>query len=81
MTLAFYVGLHHPHVAGRFERAFISVNAVCRCKGPFPARRGIMDSGAFTEIPTHGSYRHSVAEYAAEVRRGVGIGTLEAVVA
>jgi hypothetical protein len=29
----------------------------------------IMDSGAFTEISTHGHYRHGVAEYAAQIRR------------
>ncbi len=28
-----------------------------------------MDSGAFTEISTHGLYRHDVTEYAAEIRR------------
>lgn len=80
-ALAFYVGLHHPHVAGRFDRAFISVNTLRRRKGPFPANRWVMDSGAFTEISTHGRYRHNVAEYAAEIRRWIGVGTLEAVVA
>lgn len=29
----------------------------------------IMDSGAFTEISTHGRYRHDVTSYAAEIRR------------
>jgi hypothetical protein len=40
-----------------------------------------MDSGAFTEITTHGRFRSTVADYAAEVRRWAGIGTLDACVA
>lgn len=43
----------------------------------------IMDSGAFTEISRHGRYRHSVDEYAAEIRRWAtnGSGRLLAAVA
>jgi hypothetical protein len=41
----------------------------------------IMDSGAFTEISKHGRYRHSVAEYAAEMRHWRGCGNLLAAVA
>lgn len=43
----------------------------------------IMDSGAFTEISTHGRYRESVKEYADQIRRwaGNGSGTLLAAVA
>lgn len=40
-----------------------------------------MDSGAFTEISTHGHYRHSVAEYADQIRRWKTNGTLLAAVA
>lgn len=39
-----------------------------------------MDSGAFTEISTHGHYRHSVAEYAAQIRRWKDNGNLLAAV-
>lgn len=39
-----------------------------------------MDSGAFTEISTHGTYRHSVGEYAAEIRRWSTNGNLLAAV-
>lgn len=39
-----------------------------------------MDSGAFTEISTHGHYRTSVAEYAAEIRRWAWNGRLLAAV-
>jgi len=40
-----------------------------------------MDSGAFTEISTHGHYRHSVSEYALEIRRWSTNGNLLAAVA
>lgn len=40
-----------------------------------------MDSGAFTEVSTYGAYRHSVGEYAAEIRRWATNGNLLAAVA
>lgn len=77
----FYVGLHKPWHAAHFDAACISVNVLRPRKSPFTAGRWIMDSGAFTEISTHGRYRSTVADYAAEARRWTGIGTLEAIVA
>lgn len=67
--MKFYVGLHHPSDAAHFDCAFISVNAVRGRKKPVPAKRWIMDSGAFRELEQHGGYRHSPEVYAAEVRR------------
>ena len=40
-----------------------------------------MDSGAFTEISTHGHYRHSVSEYADQIKRWASTGNLLAAVA
>lgn len=40
-----------------------------------------MDSGAFTEISTHGRYRHTVSSYADEIRRWKTNGNLLAAVA
>lgn len=40
-----------------------------------------MDSGAFTEISTHGYYRHAVSSYADEIRRWKTNGNLLAAVA
>jgi hypothetical protein len=77
----FYVGLHHPSDAHRFDRAFISVNAIRRRKKAIGAKRWIMDSGAFTELSTHGSYRHSVEEYAEVILRWADDPALVAVVA
>lgn len=64
----FYVGLHHPHDAAQFPRACISINALRRRRKPIPCEDVIIDSGAFTEVATHGRYRHEPAEYAAQLR-------------
>lgn len=70
--MKFFVGLHQPADAGHFDRAFISVNRLSgrnRRTKPVAAREWIMDSGAFTEIATHGEYRRGVADYAVEINR------------
>lgn len=67
--MKFFLGLHQPSDARRFERAFVSVNRIRTRKKPVGAREWIMDSGAFTEIATHGRYRHGVEEYAAVINR------------
>lgn len=77
--MMFYIGLHQPSDAHRFERAFISVNRMRGRKKAVGSREWIMDSGAFTELATHGRYRHSVAEYAAEINRWAGRGLIAAV--
>jgi hypothetical protein len=77
----FFCGLHQPRDAKHFDAAFISVNRLRDRKGPFGVGDWIMDSGAFTEISTHGRYRSSVAEYAAQIRRWATNGNLLAAVA
>jgi hypothetical protein len=67
--LKFFTGLHQPSDARHFDAAFVSVNRLRTRKAPMQVGDWIMDSGAFTEISTHGHYRHTVAEYAAEIRR------------
>ena len=81
MNVRFFCGLHQPSDAKHFDSAFVSVNRLRRRKGPFVVGDWIMDSGAFTEISTHGCYRYSVAEYAAEIRRWAWNGRLLAAVA
>jgi hypothetical protein len=76
----FFCGLHQPSDAKHFDAAFVSVNRLRKRKGPFQVGDWIMDSGAFTEISTHGHYRTSVAEYAAEIRRWAWNGRLLAAV-
>src|SRR4051812_4830852 len=67
--MMFFVGLHQPSDAKHFDRAFVSVNRLRGRRKAVGATEWIMDSGAFTEISTHGRYRHSVEEYAAEINR------------
>lgn len=80
MTVRFFTGLHQPSDARHFDAAFVSVNCLRKRKGPFAVGDWIMDSGAFTEVSTHGLYRHGVAEYAAEIRRWAKNGNLLAAV-
>lgn len=79
--MRFYIGLHMVNHVQRFDRAFVSVNRLRDRKSDFQANDWIMDSGAFTEISTHGHYRHDVAEYAAQIRRWKGCGTMICAVA
>lgn len=78
--MRFFTGLHQPSDAKHFDAAFVSVNRLRKRKGPFAVGDWIMDSGAFTEISTHGHYRTSVAEYASEIRRWKANGNLLAAV-
>jgi hypothetical protein len=79
--MRFFCGLHQPSDAQHFSASFVSVNRLRQRKGPFKVTDWIMDSGAFTEISTHGRYRESVAEYAAQIRRWATNGNLLAAVA
>lgn len=65
----FFVGLHQPSDAKHFDVACVSVNRLRTRKRSIGSARILLDSGAFTELATHGRYRHSVREYADEVRR------------
>jgi hypothetical protein len=76
----FFVGLHQPNDAQHFDAAFISVNRLRKRKSAFVVGDWILDSGAFTEISTHGRYRESVREYAEQIRRWKSCGNLLAAV-
>lgn len=76
----FFVGMHQVSDVHQFDTSFISVNRLRKRRSPFTVNRWIMDSGAFTEISTHGHYRHSVEEYAKEINRWKHNGTLLAAV-
>jgi hypothetical protein len=76
----FYVGLHIPFHASRFDRCMVSVNRLRSRVGDFQVDHWIMDSGAFTEICTHGRFRFPPEEYARQIRRWSRCGTLVAAV-
>jgi hypothetical protein len=65
----FYVGIFNLNHAARFDRCCISVNRLVDRVSWFQCGKWMMDSGAFTELARHGHYRHSVADYAFEIRR------------
>jgi hypothetical protein len=84
--MRFYVGLHQPSDAQHFPRVCISVNRVRGRRSPVLIGQenggtALLDSGAFTELAAHGCYRHSVDQYAAEVRRLCRLLNLDACVA
>lgn len=79
--MIFYLGLHKPWHAAVLPRAFMSVNALRRRKKPVVCPDVIVDSGAFTELAQYGRYRHSVADYAADLRRLASVVSIKAAVA
>jgi hypothetical protein len=80
--MLFYVGLDNPASAQHFDRACISVRRLRRrMRKPVDCPEVLLDSGAFSELVIHGKYQHSVAEYAAEIRRLHNLVKMVAVVA
>lgn len=76
----FLLGMHHPSDAGKVRAAFVSVHALRHRKSGFPARRWVMDSGAFRTIELHGGYPEPVETYAAQIKRFSKVGNLLAAV-
>jgi hypothetical protein len=85
MTTAvkFYVGLHQPADAKHFDLACISINRLRGRRKAIDCGDVLVDSGAFTELAQHGRYRHSVEEYASEIKRlyDAGVVSISAAVA
>jgi hypothetical protein len=75
-----FVGLHQPSDAQHFASAFVSVNRLRNRRSDFVVGDWIMDSGAFTEIATHGRYRESVDGYVAQIERWRKCGNMLAAV-
>jgi hypothetical protein len=75
-----FVGLHQPSDAKHFDAAFVSVNRLRSRKSDFEVGDWIMDSGAFTEIATHGTYRESPGKYAIQIERWRKCGNMLAAV-
>lgn len=77
----FFVGLHHASMCGKrnddgshkIRSACISINTLRGRKKALaePEDGWMLDSGAFTEISTHGRYRFSAEQYAREAAKWV----------
>ena len=78
--MRFFVGLHHPSDAHRFDAAFVSINRIKDRKSDFPVNDWIMDSGAFSTILMHGGYAAPPSAYAAQIKRWSTNGNLLAAV-
>jgi hypothetical protein len=78
--MKFFIGLHQPSDARHFSASCISVNRLRTRKKPLEARKWMMDSGAFTELSTHGRWRTGIEDYAYEIGRWADSGHLLAAV-
>lgn len=78
--MIFFTGMHHPVDASKVPAACVSAHALVLRKSGFPAKRWILDSGAFQTLDIHGSYPEPVANYAALIRRFANNGRLLAAV-
>jgi hypothetical protein len=80
-AMMFFVGIDDVCNAAKVKAAFVSAHRLKRRKSGFPARRWIMDSGAFRTIELHGGYPEPIEAYAALIKRFSRNGTLLAAVA
>lgn len=74
----FYIGLHQPSDAKRFDKCLISINRLKTRKSDFQVNNWMMDSGAFTELKNHQKHRLTREEYAAQIKRWSNCGNLVA---
>lgn len=72
----FFVGLDNPSHAWPFKRTMISINRIKDRKGDFYINDWMMDSGAFTEISTHGKWRTEPEHYAKQILRWATVGNM-----
>lgn len=77
----FFIGLHQPSDAHRFECACICIRRLWKRKKPLGPVRVLVDSGAFMELLLHGEYRESARAYAIELHRLYSCGVVNIVAA
>lgn len=78
--MRFYVGLHIPAHAGKFDNSFISISVLEKRKSDIYPRNWIMDSKAFTQVASHGDFSMSVNEYCTHINRWSTCGNMVAAV-
>jgi hypothetical protein len=69
MPLRFYIGLHQPSDAQRFERCCIHLQRLVSRRKPLGCAELLLDSRAFNELRQYGRYRSSAAQFADQVHR------------
>lgn len=77
---AFYLGVHQPRLARRFDRCMLSVNALRGRRSDFAVGAWLLDSGAFTKVARDGGYSEPVEVYAEQINRWARCGELVAAV-
>jgi hypothetical protein len=67
----FWLGTHRPHWLGLTSMPLMVSHRILRPRRSLPRAQGpwVLDSGAFSEIATHGQFTTTPAEYATAVRR------------
>jgi hypothetical protein len=81
VAMQFYVGLHQPSDAQRFDACMVSIRRLEERVSDFAVGEWMMDSGAFMELKLHGRYRYGADVYAAHIARWARCGKLAAAVA
>ena len=76
----FFIGCPSPAKATHFDRCMVSINSLRKRQSDFKVNDWLLDSGAFSELSRFGRYRHTVEEYATEIRRWSVCGQLLAAV-
>jgi hypothetical protein len=76
----FFIGLHHPSTAWPFLNCMLSINSIRGRLRAMRVNNWILDSGAFTEISTHGRWRTEPEYYAEEINQWALVGNLKAAV-
>ena len=69
MAIRFYIGLHQPSDAQRFERCCIHVQRLVNRRKPLGCTELLLDSRAFNELRLFGRYRCTPQHFADQIHR------------
>lgn len=78
--MKFYIGLHIPAHANKFDNSFISIGVLKKRKSDIYPHNWIQDSQGFTRISQYGEYDLSPKEYVAQTNRWSRCGHMVAAV-
>lgn len=78
--MKFYIGLHIPAHAGKFDNSFISISVLKKRVSDICPKNWILDSEGFSRISKHGEYDLSPKEYVIRANRWSRCGNMVAAV-